>query len=111
MRGLEKADCACSSETALPPDFETTTPHCNMSAGVAISNYQEYPVSAPLNRHLLCLWTQSIAGSGNPYSHRVLPDGCVDIVLLNDEPPFVVGPYLEYFIARLPPGATIVGAR
>jgi AraC-like DNA-binding protein len=59
----------------------------------------------------MCLWTQSIIGAGESYAHRVLPDGCIDLVFINDEPPLVVGPYVECFIANLPPGATIVGAR
>jgi len=59
----------------------------------------------------MCLWTQSVTGSGDPYAHRVLPDGCIDLVLMNEEPPVVVGPYVECFTAHLPPGAVIVGAR
>lgn len=27
--------------------------------------------------------------------HRVLPDGCVDVVFINNEPPVVVGPWTE----------------
>jgi AraC-like DNA-binding protein len=41
----------------------------------------------------------------------VLPDACIDIVFVNDELPVVVGPYMESFIARLPPGTNIIGAR
>ncbi len=59
----------------------------------------------------MCLWTQSVCGSGDPYAHRVLPDACIDIVFVNDELPAVVGPYMESFIARLPPGTNIIGAR
>ena len=77
----------------------------------AISKYREYPAPASLHGHLMCLWTQSIIGAGESYAHRVLPDGCIDLVFINDEPPLVVGPYVECFIANLPPGATIVGAR
>jgi AraC-like DNA-binding protein len=82
-----------------------------MQGQAVVSEYREFPPPAPLASHLLCLWTQSVAGSGSPYAHRVLPDGCVDIVFINDEPPVVVGPYTECFIARLPPGAAVVGAR
>lgn len=79
-------------------------------AGAATSKYREYPPPVQLNGHLMCLSTQSISGSRSPYAHRVLPDGCVDIVFINDEPPLVVGPYVKCLIARLPPGAMIVGA-
>lgn len=76
-----------------------------------ISQYLEFPPPSPLKDHLLCLWTQTVTGSGSPYSHRVLPDGCIDIVMFNGEPPLVVGPYTGCFIASLPPGTAIVGAR
>jgi AraC-like DNA-binding protein len=59
----------------------------------------------------LCLWTQSITGCHNEYAHRVLPDGCIDIVFINDEAPSVVGPWVKPFIARLPVATKIVGAR
>jgi hypothetical protein len=39
--------------------------------------------------------------------HRVLPDGCIDIVFINDEPPIVVGPWTVSFVARLAPGSSI----
>jgi AraC-like DNA-binding protein len=80
-------------------------------AQTATSRYREYPAPVALSGHLMCLWTQSIIGSGEPYAHRVLPDGCIDVVFINDEPPVVVGPYVECFIARLAPGTAIVGAR
>lgn len=75
------------------------------------SDYREYPAPAPLAGHLLCLWTQAIGGSGDGVAQRVMPDGCIDIVLINDHAPIVVGPWTEPFIARLAPGSMIVGAR
>lgn len=59
----------------------------------------------------MCLWAQSIVGSRTPFRHRVLPDGCIDIVLISGKLPRVVGPWNESFIAQLAPGTTIVGAR
>jgi AraC-like DNA-binding protein len=90
---------------------EPMTAYPETRAGVTVSRYREYPVPVPLNGHLMCLWTQYIIGSENAYAHRVLPDGCVDIVLPNEEPPFVAGPYMECLVAHLPPGAMIIGAR
>jgi hypothetical protein len=43
------------------------------------------------------------------FAQRVLPDGCVDILLMNDLP--MVGPWTEPFAAPLGPGTNIVGAR
>jgi AraC-like DNA-binding protein len=75
------------------------------------TEYREYPAPFFLRSHLMCLWTQSVEHSTTPYAHRVLPDACIDIVFINDEFPVVVGPYVESFIATLPPGTKIIGAR
>jgi AraC-like DNA-binding protein len=77
----------------------------------AVSDYSEYSPPLPLARHLVCLWTQKILGSRHEFAQRVLPDGCVDIVLINDETPMVIGPWTEPFIARLAAGTMIIGAR
>jgi len=77
----------------------------------AVSDYREFPPPSPLASYLLCLWTQRVVGSRGEFSQRVLPDGCIDIVLINDEAPVVVGPWTEPFVARLVPGTMIVGAR
>jgi AraC-like DNA-binding protein len=77
----------------------------------AISGYREFRPRAPLASHVLCLWTQSILGTQGIYSHRVLPDACIDVVLVNDSPPMVVGPWTQSFLACFSPGTKIVGAR
>jgi AraC-like DNA-binding protein len=77
----------------------------------ADSDYREYSPPLPLATHLVCLWTQTILGSGEAFTQRVMPDGCVDIVLINDEAPTVIGPWTVPFDARLAAGTTIVGAR
>ena len=81
------------------------------SADTAVSDYREFPPPAPLAGYLLCLWTQTILGSRSEFAQRVLPDACIDLVLINDEAPMVIGPWTEPFVARLAPGTTIVGAR
>lgn len=77
---------------------------------MALSDYREFPVPTHLADYFLCFWKQVITGS-REYAHRVLPDACVDIVLINDDPPVVVGPWTESFVARLSVGTRIVGAR
>lgn len=74
------------------------------------SDYREFPVPAQLANHFLCFWTQAIVGS-QEYAHQVLPDACIDIVFINEEPPIVVGPWMEPFIARFAAGTAITGAR
>ena len=78
---------------------------------VAKSDYREYAPPRSLADHFLCLWTQSITGCHGEYAHRVLPDGCIDIVFINDGAPIVVGPWVKPFVARFPVATKIVGAR
>lgn len=74
------------------------------------SDYREYAPPPALACQLLCFWMQSITGYGE-YAQRVLPDGCIDIIFINDGAPVVVGPWVETFVARLPVGTSILGAR
>lgn len=76
---------------------------------VAASDYREFPAPPALAEYLLCFWTQTIH-SPVQFRQRVLPDCCVDVLLLNDFP-IVVGPWTESYVARLPPGTKILGAR
>src|ERR1700735_4445709 len=75
------------------------------------SDYREFLPAAALREHVLCLWTQSIQPSQGVYAHRVLPDACVDLVLFQGQPPAVIGPWTESFVAQLAPGTRITGAR
>ena len=77
----------------------------------AVSDYCELPSPLPLAEHLLCLWQQTVVGSRDQFAQLVLPDGCIDIVAINDEVPIVVGPWTQAFVARFAPGTIIVGAR
>ena len=83
----------------------------DLHAGSAVSDYREFPAPLSLARYLLCLWTQTVTGSRDEFEQPVLPDGCVDIVLINDEAPMVIGPWTQPFVARLAPGTIIIGAR
>jgi hypothetical protein len=66
----------------------------------ADSEYREFRPPLALAEYLLCFWTQTIR-SPVEFAQRVLPDGCVDILLMN-ELPIVVGPWTEPFVAPLP---------
>jgi AraC-like DNA-binding protein len=79
--------------------------------GRILSDYREFPPPLALKDHVLCLWTQSIAGVPGEHAHRVLPDACIDVVFVNHDAPIVVGPWTDPFTARFPPGTTVVGAR
>jgi AraC-like DNA-binding protein len=84
--------------------------NCDSNSRAAASDYREYAPPPGLADRVLCFWTQSITGDGQ-YAQRVLPDGCIDILFVNDRPPVVVGPWVEPFIAQFPFGTNILGAR
>jgi len=82
---------------------------CNQQDGVGTTDYREVRPSAKLAQHLICIWTQTV-NSRTGLLQRVLPDCCVDVLLMN-ETPVVVGPWTKPFVARLSPGTRIIGAR
>src|SRR5579862_4757661 len=107
------ADC-CSilqsmstGESQSLRDVDTTT----KVQSPLVSEYREYLPPIALREHVLCLWTQSIQRSDAVYAHRVLPDACLDLVFFQGQPPAVIGPWTESFIAQLPPGTRITGVR
>lgn len=77
--------------------------------GAVVSDYREFRPPAALAEYLLCFWTQTVHPSSE-FAQRVLPDCCVDILLVNGSP-MVIGPWTEPFVAHLAPGTSIVGAR
>jgi hypothetical protein len=85
--------------------------HHTQNTRVSASDYREYAPPRSLADHFLCFWTQSITGDRGEYALRVLPDGCIDIVFINDEAPLVIGPWVKPFVSRLPVGTRIIGAR
>src|SRR5215471_5575507 len=92
-------------------DFDRNPMNHTASSRAAASDYHEYPPPRSLVHNLVCFWTQSITGYRDDYAQRVLPDGCIDIVFINDEAPIIVGPWVKPFIARLPIATQIIGAR
>jgi hypothetical protein len=56
----------------------------------ATSEYREFPPPLPLADYFLCFWTQTVSGAIGEYAHQVLPDGCVDIVFVNQDAPVAV---------------------
>src|SRR4029077_6768523 len=93
--------------------FDSATNPVDYSANTraAESDYREYAPPPSLADHFLCLWTQSITGCHGEYAQLVLPDGCIDIVFINDEPPIVVVPWVNPFFARPPVATKMFGAR
>ena len=75
------------------------------------SDYREFPVPPELLSHFLCFWTQRILGASQRYVHKVLPDGCVDIVFINGKPPEVFGPWTGPLLVQFSAGTKIFGVR
>jgi AraC-like DNA-binding protein len=75
------------------------------------SEYREFPAPLPLSDYFLCFWTQTISGTSGEYTQQVLPDACVDILFINQDPPVAVGPWTDPFAASLSAGTRILGAR
>ena len=80
-----------------------------LDMGIAISYYREFRPPPALAEYLLCFWIQRVHPSSE-FTQRVLPDCCVDMLLINGVP-MVIGPWTEPFDANLPPGTNILGAR
>jgi len=74
------------------------------------SDYREYAPVAALDRHVGCVWTQRIGAGDRPMVHRIVPDGCIDIVWL-DRFLHVAGPDTGPVLAPIPPGSLVVGIR
>ena len=71
--------------------------------------YREVPPPVDLATHIACLWTQTVR-TDEPYVHRVLPDGCIDIIWYAGSL-HVAGPDTGPFLARLVPGLRIAAVR
>jgi len=47
----------------------------------ATAEYAEYAPAAALRAYVACYWTRRARSAGGARGHRVLPDGCIDILL------------------------------
>jgi AraC-like DNA-binding protein len=75
------------------------------------STYREFPPPPALTGHVLCVWCQVIGGGAMVHRHRVLPDGCADVVWIGEAPAVVAGPATGPVIVPLSPRTTVVGVR
>ena len=73
------------------------------------SSYRELPPPPALARHVACFWYQTVGEAA--IEHRVVPDACSDIVVIDDEAPMAVGPASRTVLVDLPAQGVVVGAR
>jgi AraC-like DNA-binding protein len=81
------------------------------SAVAPTSTYREHPPRSPLASHVLCVWSQVIGAGETSYRHRVLPDGCADVVWIGEAPAVVAGPATGPVVVPLRPRTIVVGVR
>jgi AraC-like DNA-binding protein len=79
--------------------------------GTPTSTYREWPPPPLLARRVLCVWAQVIGVGASVHRHRVLPDGCADLVWIGEAPAVVAGPATGPVVVPLPPATVVVGIR
>jgi AraC-like DNA-binding protein len=82
-----------------------------VTAEAPTSTYREFPPSPALASHVLCVWSPAIGEGATSHRHRVLPDGCVDLVWIGEAPPVVAGPATGPVVVPLRPRTVVVGVR
>lgn len=68
--------------------------------------YTPTPVAPDLTRDLVTGWTMRAEGE-----HRLVPDGCVDVLWIGNGTAWVCGPETSGWSFRLPPGTEAAGLR
>lgn len=68
--------------------------------------YVPRPVAPDLAERLVCSWTAEIEGT-----HRLVPDGCIDLMWLEGAGVILCGPDTSSWTFSLPPGTKSVGIR
>jgi AraC-like DNA-binding protein len=78
---------------------------------MAGSHYAEWRASADLAPYVACNWMQLVGDDVSTEPTAILPDGCADILVIDDAPPYVVGPDATTRWAPLRRGSSITGIR
>jgi AraC-like DNA-binding protein len=84
--------------------------HSDTVAVMTATGYRERMPSPDLAADVACTWTGHIGDSGDPYTDRVLPDGCVDVIW-DGTRLLVAGPDTGPVPIRSAPDTTFVGIR
>ena len=71
--------------------------------------YRELPAHGPPAPHVACLWLRDPEPAA--HAHRIVPDGCADIVWVQGARLSVAGPQTEAIVSEIPAGAVALGVR
>ena len=71
--------------------------------------YREFAPPRHLRKHVVRFWRHG--ATSMPTTARVIPDGCVDIVWVNDQAPHVAGPMTKPVLYSIDAGTEIVAVR
>jgi AraC-like DNA-binding protein len=88
------------SVTTVPDQSTRETPR---------PTYREFAPPAHLSKHVVCFWWHG--ATSLPTTARVIPDGCVDIVWVNDQALHVAGPMTRPVLYSIDSGTEIVAVR
>ena len=71
--------------------------------------YHEFAPPAHLGKQIVCFWRHG--ATSVPTTARVIPDGCLDIVWVNDQAPHVAGPMTRPVLYSIESGTEIIAVR
>jgi hypothetical protein len=74
-------------------------------------SHVERPPIAALRDVVSVAWIQQVARGGEPYEHRHIPNGAVELRCAVGSEPQVVGPLTGPLVEVFAPGTTVVGVR
>jgi AraC-like DNA-binding protein len=72
-------------------------------------SYREFAPPRHLRKHVVCFWRHGPISM--PTTVRVIPDGCVDVVWVNDQAPHIAGPMTKPMLYSIDAGTEIVAVR
>ena len=77
--------------------------------GTPRPSYREFAPPRHLRKHVVCFWRHGAISM--PRTVRVIPDGCVDVVWVNDQAPHIAGPMTKPMLYSIDAGTEIVAVR
>ena len=81
------------------------------SVAIPAAVYAEHLLHPALRGHVEAAWSVTLAADAAPVTHRVVADGCIDIVVTPGRAPVVAGPATGPFLSPMAPGPRVHGLR